>query len=118
WSSVANIFFTKSESSNSQIKIDFCERDHGDGYPFDGPGSVTSHSFFPRNGRMHFDNDENWSKGNGINLRQLATHEIGHILGLQHNPDPLAVMHPYFTYRSCFKLQQDDKNGVIALYGR
>ncbi len=62
WSAASGIEFVHVESKNPKINIKFVERDHGDADPFDGPGKVLAHAYFPRfGGHMHVDDQENWT---------------------------------------------------------
>ncbi len=52
-----------------------------------------------------------------IDFRSIATHEIGHVLGLGESADPIATMYtsypPGVSWRS---LEQDDDDGACTLY--
>ena len=67
-----------------------------------------------------FDLAENWvlpeSKEAGIILRSVATHEIGHLLGLHHSADPDALMFPYVN--DALKPRSDDIAKIQRLYGK
>ncbi|XP_032253458.1 stromelysin-3 isoform X1 [Phoca vitulina] len=96
---------------------------HGDNLPFDGPGGILAHAFFPkthREGDVHFDYDETWTIGNnqGTDLLQVAAHEFGHVLGLQHTMAAKALMSPFYTFRYPLSLSPDDRRGIQHLYGR
>jgi hypothetical protein len=124
WASYTNVTFSAAQVQGAVRSIDilFASGAHGDPYPFDGPGGVLAHTFYPAPlnnesiaGDMHFDADESWSVGTNTDLFSVALHEAGHALGLGHTSNPGAVMYPY--YRMQTGLTSDDVAGIQALYG-
>ena len=98
--------------------------------PFDGRGGVLAHCYFPPGaggataGDGHFDSDEYWSAdpvagdSNVVRLLEVATHEIGHGLGLFHSQDTNSIMFPsYDPQRVKTQLGTSDINAIQLLYG-
>ncbi|KAL4283739.1 hypothetical protein GQ457_16G001810 [Hibiscus cannabinus] len=122
WADVSPFRFQEvPEGTRADIRMGFYRRDHGDDYPFDGPGGVLAHALAPEEGRLHYDADENWSTnptGSQVDLESIAVHEIGHNLGLGHSEDQNAIMFPTFNAGTTKRdLGQDDISGLRALYG-
>lgn len=128
WARHTQLTFTETyQDSRADIQVYFHRNYHGDGYPFDGPGSVLAHAFFPGKGRggdAHFDEDENWSEVREISrertsLFAVAVHEFGHSLGLSHSSDPSSLMYPWYSSvpQNDLSLPDDDRLAIQHLYG-
>ncbi len=123
WAKYAKLTFTSTDDKTASrtLAVLFASRDHGDGYPFDGPSGILAHTFypFPVNrepiaGDMHFDADENWKIGASVDLFSIALHETGHALGLGHSDKPGDVMYPYVGRAT--GLTQNDISAILQLY--
>ena len=102
-----------------------CHEPNVPGHPcFDGAGPVLAHATLgdvtPATGDLHFDDAQFWVDSlvpapGQIDLETVALHELGHVLGLHHLPQPTAVMYEAYTvpHRT---LTPDDVNALRALY--
>ncbi|CAH2006887.1 unnamed protein product [Acanthoscelides obtectus] len=127
WGGYGRLNFHRAYDANADIIVAFGRGYHGDSFPFDGPGSVLAHAFFPYEfselgGDIHFDEDEKWidERNNngeyGTDFYTVALHELGHSLGLAHSPIPTSVMFPYYKGSeegSTATLGYDD---ILAMY--
>jgi hypothetical protein len=123
WSKYVQVNWTETSNTTADqtVAIMFATGAHGDGYPFNGPGGVVAHTFYPYPvssepiaGNMHFNDDENWQIGENLDLYSVALHETGHALGLGHSDEPGAVMYPY--YHQVTDLSAEDIGAIQSLY--
>ncbi|XDV54536.1 hypothetical protein PO909_022809 [Leuciscus waleckii] len=123
WADVTPLRFTRIYRGTADIMISFATKNHGDIFPFDGPGGVLAHAFAPSSGLAgdaHFDDDDFFSfrSSRGYVLFLVAAHEFGHSLGLAHSNVPGALMFPTYSFKDPgrFSLPSDDIIGIQSLY--
>ncbi|XP_068100977.1 matrix metalloproteinase-21-like [Hyperolius riggenbachi] len=124
WSEVVPLNFEEDTDSPAHlidIKLGFGTRRHlGCSQLFDGMGREFAHAW--QLGDIHFDDDEHFVPPNsdqGISLLKVASHEIGHVLGLSHMNEASSVMQPsYIPANSRMELDVVDRKAIQRIYGR
>ncbi len=123
WSAVVKVTWAPgvSATATQTVNILWATYAHGDAYPFDGPGGMLAHTFYPANpnpepvaGDMHLDDSESWNIGKNIDLFSVTLHELGHALGLGHSDNPNDVMYPYYKMNT--GLQAGDIAAIQTMY--
>ena len=122
WAAVADIRFKRAVSGSVPDLVISTGR--GRGQNFDGPSGTLAYAYMP-NGTdkqllMRFDLDEKWVKGNpqgGILFLNVATHEFGHLLGMDHSRVSTALMAPFYSPSVAKPQAHDDIPRIQALYG-
>lgn len=124
WSYVADLRFSRTNSSsgaNFILSVGSGRRDN-----FDGQGGTLAwHYLPPRDGYQgqlqgKFDAAETWvvdSGKRGIYLLNVACHEIGHGLGLEHSKVQSALMAPFYSPNVTKPQRNDDITRIQRLYG-
>ena len=128
WAAVTDLTFAEAAAGQTgDIVIRFVTGEHGDRNPFDGPGRILAHAFYPPPnagslaGDTHFDDAETWSitipsPSGTFDLVSVAAHEFGHALGLMHSNILQALMYAYYKSPPQRQLANDDKEGIRAIY--
>ena len=127
WSAVSDLTFVLVADDGAAFNAATTSGDMRFGaHAFDGAFGTVAHGFFPpanglsAAGDMHFDIADTWKigfGGPGFDIFQVAAHEIGHAIGLDHTGVPGSLMNPFYT-EAFAGPQADDIAGAVFIYGR
>lgn len=127
WAAVSAFSFAEiSLARLAHLQIGFFKGEHLNcPLPFDGTAALLAHSYYPEDGRCHFNADVGWEidpnklqeTEGSYDLESVALHEIGHLLGLDHSTDFAAAMYPVLPpqVRKVI-LDYEDVYKILALY--
>ncbi len=124
WADVADLKI-KRVASKTQANV-VISTGRGAGDQFDGPSGTLAWAYLPPRpdfqGQllMRFDLDETWIRNvsdRGILYLNVATHEFGHLLGLEHSKKSKALMAPYYAVGLTKPQADDDIPRIRAIYG-
>lgn len=124
WAKVCNLKIDKAKDAQSADIVISTAR--GVRNNFDGPGGTLAWAYLPVGNdqplQLMFDQDENWAihpsgLPREILMKNVACHEGGHTLGLEHSGVQTALMAPYYAANVERPISPDDKERIIQLYG-
>lgn len=120
WSAVAPVGFRPAaEGDGAGVTVSFERATHGRCRPFGIDTAVAHTGPIGAQTYIHIDHGRAWKRdglreGQFIPLYQTFLHELGHVLGLGHSPDPAALMS---TNPQTERVERSDRDGVRTLYG-
>ncbi len=126
WSAVADIDFLPVTDGGLAFNVGAIGDIRIGAHTFDGASNVLAHGFFPppngttAAGDLHLDTAEDWHCDpnlGGIDIGIVFLHEIGHTLGLNHEPTDTAVMEAFYNPALTFGPLADDIIGIGEIYG-
>lgn len=120
WAEVADLKFTRAPKGTTPDLV--ISGGKGRGQQFDGPSGTLAYAYLPNGSdgqlMMRFDLDEKWVRtGSGIYYLNVASHEFGHMLGLDHSNKNGALMAPFYSQGISKPQQADDIPRIQSLYG-
>ena len=126
WSAVADLTFVLVADDGAAFDAATTSGDIRLGaHTFDGAFNILAHGFFPpvngptAAGDIHFDIAEAWKigfAGTGFDIFQVAAHEIGHAIGLDHTGVAGSLMNAFYS-EAFAGPQADDIAGAVFIYG-
>lgn len=121
WSQTGPVGFRPArEDEAADLVVSWERAVHGPCPPFGMDTSVAHTGPVSSGTFIHLDRDRNWvvgeptASGTNPSLEQTLLHELGHVLGLDHSPDPGALMS---SDPETVGIEPSDRAGLLTLYG-